>query len=139
MGASWLRLRGFDETCARMVEGHVLAKRWLVAKDPSYVDGLSDASKVTLVYQGGAMTEEEAKLFEADPLFDQIIALRKWDDGAKLLDEKDMIDVPSSIDHFLPAVERAITRSGVEPHAQVRHFILDDRRFLSAITSSEED
>jgi predicted HD phosphohydrolase len=45
---------------------------------------LSVASKITLIHQGGKMTETEARLFELDPLFDIYIALRKWDEEAKL-------------------------------------------------------
>ena len=35
-----------------MVEGHVLAKRYLCFKDPEYYNGLSPSSKATLVFQG---------------------------------------------------------------------------------------
>jgi len=45
------------------------AKRYLVFKNPSYHDCLSEASKGTLVCQGGPMTKEEAEAFEALPSF----------------------------------------------------------------------
>ena len=32
IGATFLRMHGFDERCARLVEGHVLAKRYLCAR-----------------------------------------------------------------------------------------------------------
>jgi predicted HD phosphohydrolase len=34
--------------------------------------------------QGGLMTEEEAKAFESDPLFELKVQFRKWDDEAKI-------------------------------------------------------
>jgi predicted HD phosphohydrolase len=129
MGAAWLRLRGFSEDCAQLVEGHVLAKRFQVAQDPKYVDGLSAASKVTLVYQGGAMNDDESRLFTADPLFDQLLTLRRRDEGAKLTDATHL----PSLDHFLPAIERCIVRAPVLPAEQCRHFILDECRKLCSI------
>lgn len=44
---------------------------------------LSPASKITLKYQGGPMTESEAKEFEFEPLHKLAIKLRSWDDRAK--------------------------------------------------------
>ena len=52
-------------------------------RDPEYHDTLSEASQGTLKNQGGPMTEEEAEAFEALPDFEALVALRKWDDGAK--------------------------------------------------------
>ena len=49
---------------AHLVEGHVLAKRYLCFKDPEYYSKLSPASKTTLEFQGGFMAAEEAKMFE---------------------------------------------------------------------------
>jgi predicted HD phosphohydrolase len=45
---------------------------------------LSDASIKTLQVQGGVMTEEEAREFEQDPLFEIKVQFRKWDDEAKV-------------------------------------------------------
>lgn len=44
---------------------------------------MSDASKETLKFQGGALKEEEAKLFENNVLFKEIVKMRMWDDLAK--------------------------------------------------------
>ena len=130
MGAAWLRLRGFDEECATMVEGHVLAKRYFVGQDPNYVDGLSKASVVTLAYQGGPMLEDEAKIFRTHPLFEQILALRKRDESAKLVGQQ-WAQSKITIDHFLPALERCITREGLDPQAACKkHFVLDEERKL---------
>jgi phosphonate degradation associated HDIG domain protein len=84
LGAEFLRGKGFSKKVARLVESHVEAKRYLTLKDPLYYSQLSDASKKTLEYQGGPMTEEEAAAFEQYPLFDLIIRMRKWDEEAKI-------------------------------------------------------
>lgn len=84
LGADFLREKGFAETIACLVENHVQAKRYLTYHFPEYYDQLSEASKKTLAFQGGPMTLEEAMAFEADPLFDLHIKLRRWDEKAKL-------------------------------------------------------
>ena len=84
IGAEFLREKGFSKKVARLVESHVEAKRYLTVKDPAYYARLSEASKRTLEYQGGPMTEEEALAFEQYPLFDLIIRMRLWDEEAKI-------------------------------------------------------
>ena len=84
IGAFFLEQRGFPpETCA-LVRNHVNAKRYLTWKDPSYFNKLSDASKITLGYQGGPMNDEEAKIFENDPFSSVILLMRTWDEAAKI-------------------------------------------------------
>src|ERR1700748_2500384 len=84
LGAEFLRGKGFSKKVARLVESHVEAKRYLTLKDPAYYSQLSEASKATLEFQGGPMTEEEAAAFELYPLFPLIIQMRKWDEQAKI-------------------------------------------------------
>ncbi len=84
IGADFLKQKGFSKKIVRLVESHVEAKRYLTLKDPKYYDQLSDASKKTLEYQGGRMSEEEANAFEQYPLFDLIIKMRKCDEQAKI-------------------------------------------------------
>jgi phosphonate degradation associated HDIG domain protein len=83
VGADYLREKGFPERVALLVESHVQAKRYLTARFPEYYNKLSDASKKTLEYQGGKMTEEEADQFERDPLFKEYVQMRQWDEQAK--------------------------------------------------------
>jgi phosphonate degradation associated HDIG domain protein len=83
IGAQFLRKRGFTERVIRLVENHVSAKRYLTFKYPEYFDGLSEASKKTLEYQGGRMNPDEAILFEQDDLFEDFIAMRRIDEMAK--------------------------------------------------------
>lgn len=83
IGAGFLRSRGFSNRMACLVENHVKAKRYLTYKYPEYFNQLSEASKQTLILQGGVMTESEANEFEQDPLFEPSILLRRWDEAAK--------------------------------------------------------
>jgi phosphonate degradation associated HDIG domain protein len=83
LGADYLINHGFSERIALMVQGHVIAKRYLTYKYPEYYNKLSDASKATLEFQGGVMSPEEAGVFEANPDAELIIRLRYWDDMAK--------------------------------------------------------
>jgi 2-amino-1-hydroxyethylphosphonate dioxygenase (glycine-forming) len=84
IGAEFLADRGFSRKVTRLVESHVEAKRYLTVRDPAYYGQLSEASRKTLEYQGGPMTEEEASAFEQYPLFDLIIKMRLWDEQAKI-------------------------------------------------------
>jgi predicted HD phosphohydrolase len=53
--------------------------------DSSYYEGLSEASKQSLRFQGGPFQGEELEKFERDPLKEEMVMLRKWDDGAKIV------------------------------------------------------
>jgi 2-amino-1-hydroxyethylphosphonate dioxygenase (glycine-forming) len=86
LAADWLLARGFSGKTAALIANHVNAKRYLVAKKEGYYEQLSEASKQTLEFQGGKMEEQEAARFEQDPLFDQYIQMRYWDEAAKALD-----------------------------------------------------
>jgi len=85
IGENYLLTHGFSARIGRLVQGHVPAKRYLTFKYPEYYQKLSQASKETLTIQGGVMQPDEAAAFEADPLFDNYIKMREWDDRAKLV------------------------------------------------------
>ena len=68
VGADFLMMCGFSSRIVRLVRSHVSAKRYLVWKGPNYK--LSEASKVTLGYQGGPMSKKEALDYENDPDFE---------------------------------------------------------------------
>ncbi len=84
LGAEFLRQNGFSERLCKLVQSHVEAKRYLTFKYPDYYQQLSEASRRTLEFQGGVMSEDEAISFEMDPDASLILALRKWDEAAKL-------------------------------------------------------
>jgi phosphonate degradation associated HDIG domain protein len=83
LGADYLRRAGFSERLARLVEYHVQAKRYLTLREPGYYVRLSEASRRTLEYQGGVMSEAEADAFEQDPLCEVSLRMRQWDELAK--------------------------------------------------------
>lgn len=72
------------ESVVAPVRLHVPAKRYLCAVDAGYWDTLSQASKDTLVLQGGPFTPDEAQAFERLPYFAEAVRLRKYDDLAKV-------------------------------------------------------
>ncbi len=83
LGSEFLKQKGFSENVVKIVSSHVNAKRYLTFKYPEYNKLLSEASKKTLEFQGGKMSYDEAIAFEADPLHEKYIAVRRWDEQAK--------------------------------------------------------
>jgi phosphonate degradation associated HDIG domain protein len=63
---------------------HVAAKRYLCFADAAYLEALSPSSVLSLGLQGGPMSPEEAAAFLAGPFAKEAIALRHWDDEAKI-------------------------------------------------------
>lgn len=85
VGEKYLRDLGFSEKICQLVGAHVMAKRFLCAVDRDYYDGLSNSSKTTLKYQGGPFTEEQVRqMRQKDPILENKLQVRKWDDLAKV-------------------------------------------------------
>ena len=55
-----------------------------MATDPTYASLLSARSEVTLTFQGGVMDADEVAAFERRPQRDDLVALRRADDRAKV-------------------------------------------------------
>ena len=72
----------FKKEVVEPIKYHVLAKRYL-AKRKKYFNSLSEASKISLKLQGGALNKKESKEFEKKDFFKQTIKLRKFDEVAK--------------------------------------------------------
>lgn len=87
MGADLLVTLGFPPSVTEPIRNHVKAKRYLVAKNPEYVWGLSEASIHTLHQQGGPFSEVDCVAFQQMPYFDDAIRLRLWDDHGKVVHE----------------------------------------------------
>jgi predicted HD phosphohydrolase len=101
IGEEYLKTLGFGEKVSRLVRSHVATKRWVfiqmkgrgsgtwarypTAVDASYYDGLSEASKQSLKFQGGPFEGEELEGFERYPLREEMVGLRRWDDGANIV------------------------------------------------------
>ena len=83
IGANFLRSYFFPHITCDLVAGHVQAKRYKVTTDEAYYDTLSEASKQTLEFQGGRMSNDELNTFWNDPLWETHLKMREWDDQAK--------------------------------------------------------
>jgi gamma-butyrobetaine dioxygenase len=84
-GSAWLAGL-FPPAVTAPVALHVRAKRYLCAVDPAYFDVLSAGSVASLERQGGPMDAAEVAAFEANPGWEDAVALRRWDDEAKVPD-----------------------------------------------------
>lgn len=73
----------FPRGVTEPVRLHVAAKRYLCAIDPAYLTGLSSASAISLELQGGPMSADEVRAFEAEPFFADAVTLRRFDDMGK--------------------------------------------------------
>jgi predicted HD phosphohydrolase len=73
----------FGPRVARLVGAHVIAKRYLVTREPRYRERLSARSAQTLQSQGDALDDEALTRLAADPDLDAILALRRADERAK--------------------------------------------------------
>jgi len=85
IGEEYLRRLGFSEKVSTLVGSHVAAKRYLCTSEPGYHDTLSEASKKSLMFQGGPMQGEEFEQWAANLWCAERCQLRKWDDGAKVV------------------------------------------------------
>lgn len=79
--AAWIGSR-FGERAGWLAGAHVAAKQHLVATDPAYAAGLSQASTASLVVQTGRAPDISA--FVTHPWWDDALRLRRWDDAAKV-------------------------------------------------------
>lgn len=89
---------------ADLVAGHVTAKRYLVATDAAYRATLSPRSLETLAFQGEVMDEAEVAVFERGVQFADLVALRRADDMAKVVDL-----AVDGLDAWRPLIERLAT------------------------------
>lgn len=85
IGEEYLSRLGFSQKVSTLVGSHVTAKRYLCTAEPGYHDMLSEASKKSLMFQGGPMRGEEFEEWAANPWCAEMCQLRKWDDGAKIV------------------------------------------------------
>ncbi len=105
-GTDWLD-RYFGADVITPVRLHVTAKRYLCCIDTAYLAGLSSASQLSLRLQGGPFTMDQARHFEREPYFVAAVAVRRWDDLAKVPG----LDVPA-LDHYRPALASALRQGG---------------------------
>ena len=84
LGSAWLS-QHFGPAVTEPVRLHVAAKRYLATVEKGYYDLLSAASIQSLKLQGGLMSPEETRKFEAERFAPDAIALRRWDDEGKIV------------------------------------------------------
>lgn len=82
-GAAWLA-ELFPPAVTAPIALHVRAKRYLVAVDPGYAAILSPGSTASLARQGGSLDAAAVAAFETNPGWEDAVALRRWDDQAKI-------------------------------------------------------
>ncbi|CZT21213.1 uncharacterized protein RCC_07075 [Ramularia collo-cygni] len=85
IGEEYLLRLGFSKKVGSLVGSHVAAKRYLCATDAAYYDTLSEASKKSLIFQGGPMKDDELAEWATSPWCEEMCQLRKWDDAAKVV------------------------------------------------------
>ncbi|WP_374572461.1 HD domain-containing protein [Phenylobacterium sp.] len=88
IGGALFLSKHFPPAVCEPVRLHVAAKRYLCAVDRSYADGLSRASALSLKLQGGPMSADEVRAFEAEPFFEDAVTLRRFDDAGKRPDRQ---------------------------------------------------
>ena len=76
--------RALGERVAGIVGLHIEAKRYLVATEDGYGGVLTNDSVVSLQRQGGALREEDAAAFLAQPWAADAVTLRRADDSGKV-------------------------------------------------------
>jgi phosphonate degradation associated HDIG domain protein len=94
--------RWFGEEVTMPIRLHVPAKRFLCWRDHAYLAQLSPSSIESLALQGGPMNDEQAAVFLRNPFAEAAIALRHWDDEAKIPG----LSVPNAA-YYLPTLRAA--------------------------------
>ena len=102
VGGAWLARHFGPEVCMP-VRMHVVAKRYLCATEPPYAARLSPGSQRSLALQGGPLDAAACRAFEAAAFAADAVALRRWDDDAKVVG----LATPD-FDHFRPELEAAL-------------------------------
>jgi [1-hydroxy-2-(trimethylamino)ethyl]phosphonate dioxygenase len=103
-GQAWLQ-KWFGPEVTEPIRLHVAAKRYLSAVEPSYRAQLSEASVRSLHLQGGPFTPKEAEAFLNGPHARNALALRRWDETAKVAG----LSTPP-LEHFRPHLERVLSQ-----------------------------
>lgn len=96
-------LRGlYGDDVLTPIQLHVDAKRYLCATRAGYYETLSVDSRRSLALQGGIFSAEEAAAFVAQPYAQDAVAVRLWDDLAKVAGA-----ATPPLAHFVPMLEAA--------------------------------
>ncbi len=102
LGHAWLA-RYCGRQVTEPIRLHVPAKRYLCATDAEYLGQLSPASVQSLRLQGGPFGPDEIRQFEQNPYYRQSVALRRWDDLAKVPGME-----VAGLDHYRPRLAKVL-------------------------------
>jgi phosphonate degradation associated HDIG domain protein len=102
LGHAWLA-NYFGPEVTEPVRLHVAAKRYLCAIEEDYFAKLSPDSVKSLALQGGPMSTEDVRAFEALPHSAEAVQLRRYDEQAKVKG----LETPP-VAHFMAAVARSL-------------------------------
>ena len=106
IGSNYLQKCGLPLIVCELVNSHVQSKRYLSTISKKYFDKLSNASKKTLVIQGGLMTPPELQIFKSSPLAQLKILLREYDDTGKKTYENDTVTLnKKTIENYKQYIE----------------------------------
>ncbi len=97
-------VRWFGPEVTEPIALHVMAKRYLVATEAGYAGKLSPISVKSLKAQGLPLTASESDAFLALPYAKDALALRHWDEAAKISGA-----VTPSLEHFRHHVEACLS------------------------------
>ncbi|MFN7572767.1 MAG: HD domain-containing protein [Betaproteobacteria bacterium] len=111
VGARWL-VQWFGPEVVEPIRLHAQAKRYLIATEPGYYDGLTRASRHSLSWQGAALADDERRRFAALPYARDAVALRRWDDRAK-----DPAAHPPPLSHYRALLEDLVNPPAAAPFA----------------------
>lgn len=100
LGAEQVR-HTLGDRVASLVEGHVQAKRYLVATDSSYRAVLSAVSTTSLHQQGGPLSPGQVTEFQSSQHWADAVLLRRCDEAAKVPG-----CVVPSVAHWIPLLQR---------------------------------
>lgn len=102
LAAGWLARR-FGPAVVEPVRLHVAAKRYLCTVEPEYRERLSAPSLRSYELQGGPMSPDELAEFRASHYHQAAVALRRWDDEAKVPE----LPTPP-VEYFATFIEQAL-------------------------------
>lgn len=132
IGEEFLAKLDFSTRVCTLVRSHVSAKRYLCYKNPDYFEKLSSASKTTLGYQGGPMSQEEAIAFESDPDFSNYLLMRSFDEAAKIPG----LEVPSFASYFCVTPSTVFNSPSVSSAASKQPYVLSEVQLASFRSNS---
>jgi len=103
LAADLLHEYGFSKKICDIVRYHVSGKRYLCAVDPTYHDKLSEASKKTLIEQGGPFNERQIEAYKENENWELFVKMRLWDDKAKKIIPKEDLN---NLDYYKNLMEK---------------------------------